>query len=109
MALMNPRGTRRGAQMPKLPSGEIVSTYDSYADAVAAVDKLAQADFPVRAVSVVGNGVKSIETVTGKLTYGRVALSGALSGGYLGLFVGLLLILFQPGRNLFGFFFVPVC
>lgn len=85
--------------MPELPKGDIVSTYDRYEDAMHAVDRLARADFPVSEVSIMGNDIRSVERVTGKLTYGRVALMGALSGAYLGLFLGLLLFLFQPDNE----------
>lgn len=82
--------------MPELPKGEVVSTYDHYVDAMHAVDRLARANFPVNEVSIMGNDVRSVERVTGKLTYGRVALMGAFSGAYLGLFLGILLFIFQP-------------
>jgi hypothetical protein len=93
---------RRMAQMPELPQGEVISTYDHYADAMHAVDRLARADFPVSQVSILGNDMRSVERVTGKLTYGRVALMGALSGAYLGLFLGLLLFIFQPDNGAIG-------
>lgn len=93
---------RRMAQMPELPQGEVVSTYDHYADAMRAVDRLARADFPVSQVSILGNDMRSVERVTGKLTYGRVALMGALTGAYLGLFLGLLLFIFQPDNGAIG-------
>ncbi len=85
--------------MPEIPKGEIVSTYDRYEDAKHAVDVLARASFPVQRISIVGNDVRSVERVTGRLTYGRVALMGALSGAYLGLFLGLLLFIFQPDNS----------
>ncbi len=81
---------------PELPTGEIISTYDKYLDAKHAVDVLARSGFPVQQVSIVGNDVRSVERVTGRLSYGRVAWMGALSGAYLGLFLGLLLFIFQP-------------
>lgn len=96
---------RRVPQMPELPKGDVISTYDHYADAMHAVDRLARANFPVNEVSILGNDVRSVERVTGKLTYGRVALMGALSGAYLGLFLGLLLFIFQPeNQAIFGVF-----
>lgn len=105
MSNSSPGGMRRLPQMPELPTGEIVSTYDHYADAMHAVDRLARANFPVSEVSILGNDVRSVERVTGKLTYGRVALMGALSGAYLGLFLGLLLFIFQPeNAAIFGVF-----
>ena len=96
MSTPTPGASRRLPQMPELPKGEIVSTYDRYEDAKHAVDLLARAGFPVQQISIVGNDVCSVERVTGRLTYGRVALMGALSGAYLGLFLGLLLFIFQP-------------
>lgn len=95
--------------MPEIPQGEIVSTYDRYEDAKHAVDVLARASFPVQRISIVGNDVRSVERVTGRLTYGRVALMGALSGAYLGLFLGLLLFIFQPDNaGIFGVFIAAV-
>ena len=106
MSNTNPGSPRRMPQMPELPKGDVISTYDHYADAMHAVDRLARADFPVNAVSILGNDIRSVERVTGKLSYGRVALMGALSGAYLGLFLGLLLFLFQPENEGIGGLFL---
>ncbi|MBK0419255.1 hypothetical protein JD276_09440 [Leucobacter sp. CSA1] len=94
--------SRRLPLVPELPSGDIISTYDRYQDAKNAVDVLVRANFPVREVSIVGNDMRSVERVTGRLSYGRVALMGALSGAYLGLFLGLLLFIFQPDNAAIG-------
>lgn len=85
--------------LPELPVGEIVSTYDRYEDAKHAVDVLARSGFPVQQVSIIGNDVRSVERVTGRLSYGRIAWMGAMSGAYLGLFLGLLLFIFQPDNS----------
>ncbi|WP_020075137.1 general stress protein [Cryocola sp. 340MFSha3.1] len=85
---------------PTLPRGEVVATFESYPEAQEAVDVLARADFPVDKVSIVGSDLKSVERVTGKLTWGRVALAGAASGAWLGIFFGLLLIIFSPSVSL---------
>lgn len=107
--MSSPGAARRGLQMPELPKGEIVSTYDHYADAKEAVDRLARANFPVGEISILGNDMRSVERVTGKLTYGRVALMGALSGAYLGLFLGVLLFIFQPeNTGILGVFLAAV-
>jgi hypothetical protein len=71
-----------------------VATYTDYADAQRAVDYLSDNGFPVEHVSIVGTDVKLVETVLGRLTTGRAAAAGALSGGWFGLFVGLLLSIF---------------
>ncbi|MGN7800707.1 general stress protein [Leifsonia sp. 22587] len=85
---------------PTLPRGEVVATFESYPEAQEAVDVLARADFPVDKVSIVGSDLKSVERVTGKLTWGRVALAGAASGAWLGIFFGLLLVIFSPTVSL---------
>ena len=106
MSSPRPFSSQRVPLIPEIPQGEIVSTYDRYEDAKHAVDLLVRGDFPVREVSIVGNDVRSVERVTGKLTYGRVALMGALSGAYLGLFLGLLLFIFQPDNSAIAGVFV---
>ena len=70
--------------------------YDSYLEAQSVVDRLSKADFDVSKLSIVGNDLKTVERVTGKLTYGRAALAGAASGAWLGLFIGLVLSIFTP-------------
>ncbi|MCC3277796.1 ECF transporter S component [Arthrobacter sp. zg-Y40] len=77
-----------------LPKGETVGRYTAYLDAQKAVDYLADSKFPVQLVSIVGNELKSVERVTGRLSYPRVALSSAATGAWFGLFVGLALMLF---------------
>ena len=85
-----------------------MATYNTYAEAQAAVDRLAKADFPVKALSIIGNDLKSVERVTGKLTWGRVALAGAASGAWLGIFFGLLFFLFSPDGSSLPFVFAAV-
>ncbi len=85
--------------MPKLPQGEPVATYETYDEAQEAVVALAEADFPVTQVSIVGNELTSVERVTGKLTSARAAAAGAASGAWLGLFLGLVTFLFSPVPN----------
>src|SRR5690606_29037213 len=59
------------------------------------VDCLSDDKFAVGLVTIVGTDLKMVERVTGRLTYGRVALAGAASGAWFGLFVGILLYLFS--------------
>lgn len=77
-----------------VPTGETIGSYTSYLDAQKAVDYLADEKFPVRHVSIVGNDLKMVERVTGKLSYPRVALSGAMTGAWFGLFIGVMLSFF---------------
>jgi hypothetical protein len=85
-----------------VPKGDSVGSYASYLDAQKAVDYLADQQFPVQLVSIVGNDLKMVERVTGRLTYPRVALSGALSGMWFGLFVGVLLSFFSTTPGYFS-------
>ncbi len=77
----------------------MLGTYATYVEAQHVVDKLAKADFDVRQLSIIGSDLKTIERVTGKLTYGRSALAGAATGAWLGLFAGSLLFLFTSSPN----------
>ncbi|MDQ6752798.1 MAG: ECF transporter S component [Actinomycetota bacterium] len=88
-----------------VPTGDSVGSYTSYLDAQKAVDYLADQQFPVQLVSIVGNDLKMVERVTGKLSYPRVALSGALTGAWFGLFVGVLLSVFAPASATGGGYF----
>jgi len=81
-------------RVPTLPAGDEVAAYDTYLEAQQAVDYLSDHKFPVEHVTIVGTDLRMVERVTGRLTYGRVALAGALSGAWFGFFVGLLLSLF---------------
>jgi uncharacterized transporter YbjL len=87
---------RRGGLLPALPKGDVLGTYETYPEAQSVVDRLAKADFDVKQLSIVGNDLKTVERVTGKLSYGRGALAGAASGAWLGLFIGLVFTIFTP-------------
>jgi hypothetical protein len=73
-----------------------LGVHDSYEEAQKAVDYLSDHDFPVEDVLIVGTDLKQLERVTGRLTRGRVIGAGALSGMWLGLFVGTIFALFDP-------------
>lgn len=83
-----------------MPVGDVLGTYESYPEAQSVVDRLAKADFDVRRLAIVGNDLKTVERVTGKLSYGRTALGGAATGAWFGLFLGLLLFIFAPEPTL---------
>lgn len=108
MTNLSPMSKRQAMMSPVIPKGDIISTYDSYQNAQHAVDTLARANFPVAQVAIVGDDIRSVERVTGKVTWGRVALMGALSGMYLGLFLSLILLLVQPGSTFIGVFIAAI-
>ncbi|WP_229732887.1 general stress protein [Conyzicola nivalis] len=86
---------RRPQAQPSLPQGDVLGTYETYPEAQAVVDRLSKAEFEVKQLAIVGNDLKTVERVTGKLTYGRAAATGAASGAWFGLFFGVLLFLFS--------------
>lgn len=74
--------------------------YGDYADAQHAVDYLSDRGFPVEHIAINGTGLKSVERVTGRLSRGKVAAGGALSGLWMGLFVGIAFALFSTHAHL---------
>jgi hypothetical protein len=64
------------------------------------VNYLAEQNFPVQNVELVGTELRSIERVTGRMTRGKVAAAGALSGLWIGLFVGIAFSLFSADNQL---------
>ncbi|WP_372470481.1 general stress protein [Saccharothrix luteola] len=89
-------------RLPTPPTGWPIGSYGTYEEAQRAVDFLADDDFPVQEVTIVGVDLMLVERVTGRLTWGRVLGTGAASGAWFGLFVGVLLSLFNttPGSSL---------
>jgi hypothetical protein len=57
-----------------------IATFSSYRDAEAAVDFLSDRRFPVERVAIVGQDLRTVEQVTGRMGYGRAALGGAAQG-----------------------------
>ena len=88
------------AASPRLRAGltlefpQSLGVHDEYAEAQRAVDFLSDNEFPVENCLIVGTDLKQLERVTGRLTTGRVALGGFLSGVWLGLLIGLVFSIF---------------
>jgi hypothetical protein len=92
--------TQASPRLPTMPTGWPIASYESYEEAQRAVDHLADQDFPVADLTIVGVEPMLVERVAGKLSWGRVMSTAALSGAWFGLFVGLLLSLFTAGAGL---------
>ncbi|WP_241249046.1 general stress protein [Agrococcus sp. KRD186] len=86
----------QGRTAPTPPSTTIAE-FDTYEQAQALVDRLSDAKFAVEHVRIVGTGLRTVEQVLGRMTYGRAALGGAMAGAWFGLFVGLLFALIGAG------------
>lgn len=72
-----------------------VARYADYASAQRAVDYLSDNGFPVERTAIIGTDLRLVENVLGRLTIGRAAMAGALSGIWFGLFLGILFTLFS--------------
>lgn len=95
MSMSSSSSARRNPMSPlRLEFPQSLAVYDDYAAAQKAVDFLSDEEFPVENCLIVGTDLKRIEKITGRLTYSRVALGGLASGAWLGLFIGLVFVLF---------------
>ncbi|MER5377455.1 general stress protein [Streptomyces sp. NPDC002553] len=65
-----------------------VASYATYQEAERAVDHLADQGFPVQKVAIIGQDVRLVEQVIGRMGYGQAALQGAADGALPGVLVG---------------------
>ncbi|MGI5498703.1 general stress protein [Lentzea sp. CA-135723] len=86
----------------------LLASYPDYLDAQRLVDRMSDDGFPVENVRIIGEGVRMVEQVTGRLTRGRSAVLGAISGAWFGVFIGLLFALFTAGTGWVWFLAVSV-
>jgi hypothetical protein len=82
---------RKKSLGPSIPRGHTVGEFSNYQEASAMVTRLVQGDFPAAKISIVGHDPVIVENIRSKLGYGRIAMSGALAGFWLGLIFALLL------------------
>jgi hypothetical protein len=95
-------------RLPTKPTGWPIGSYEEYGQAQRAVDFLAESEFPVQDVTIVGVDLMLVERVTGRLSWRRVLGAGAASGAWFGLFVGVMLSLFTGGQQ-GGLLQIAVC
>ena len=81
----------RSVPVSAAPASTLVASFASYAEAQRLVDKMSDQGFPVEHVRIVGENLRTVEYVTGRMDLGKAALAGAASGAWFGLLVGLLL------------------
>lgn len=96
---MNPQTQTRTGDGSSIATGtrprRVVASFSTYGEAEQAVDYLSDQRFPVERTAIVGEGLKLVEQVTGRITYGRAALQGAVSGAFIGLLIGWLFAVFD--------------
>lgn len=93
--------------MAALPAGlpdpekmPVLGSYDNYLDAQAAVDKLSDNRFPVQGVAIIGKDLKMVEMVLGRMSWGRAAGGGLLTGAWFGLLLGIFVSFFAKTEDM---------
>ena len=96
--MASPQSPRQVAldQLSRVPTGEQLGRFDTYVEAKNLVDRLLEGGLPPKALSIVGEHLRSVERITARYGYGRAALSAALTGSWVGLFMGLIVTSFGP-------------
>jgi hypothetical protein len=84
-----------------------LGVFDSYERAQRTVDYLSDREFEVQNVVIVGTELRSVERVTGRITRSKIAVASAMSGAWMGLFIGIAFALFGNG-NQWGFVIATV-
>jgi hypothetical protein len=81
---------KRNQLGPTIPRGFVLGEFTNYSDATAMVEKLLAGEFKPDQVSLIGHSPVLVERIKARLGYGRVALSGAMTGFWIGLIFALL-------------------
>lgn len=81
------------------PNRVQVATFTQYLEAQRAVDYLSDQKFAVERTSIVGEGLKIVEQVTGRLDWTRALSLGMTQGAFTGIFIGLILNFLGFGGN----------
>ncbi|MCR2826432.1 general stress protein [Microbacterium sp. zg.Y909] len=90
MSMMGPFGSGRNAV------GDTVASFTTYEAAQKAVSAMIAADVPARDIAIVGQDLRSIEKVTGRLGYATAARQGAINGLLLGMLFAAIFVLGTP-------------
>lgn len=80
-----------GSEITKRP---VLASYEEYLEAQKAVDKLSDGHFPVQHVAIVGVDLRLVESVLGRMSWGRAALSGMATFAWFGVLIGLFVSFF---------------
>ncbi|MGE2735482.1 general stress protein [Mycolicibacterium vaccae] len=95
--MTNPTGPNAPVGGEESADRRVIASFTKYVDAQRLVDRMSDDGFPVEYVRIIGDGLRTVERVTGRINKGRAALAGAATGAWFGLFVGLLLAIFTVG------------
>jgi hypothetical protein len=89
----------RSVPVSEAADSTLIASFPSYAEAQRLVDTMSDQGFPVEHVRIVGENLRTVEYVTGRLNLAKAALAGAASGAWFGLLLGLLIGLFTVGES----------
>lgn len=94
-----------GGRMPpgREQVGQTVASFSTYEAAQKAVSSLIAGEVAARDIAIVGQSLRSIERVTGRLGYATAARSGAINGLLLGLVFAAIFVLGSPGAPIQAF------
>ncbi|WP_438352583.1 general stress protein [Microbacterium sp. CJ88] len=94
-----------GGRMPQGSAdvGRTVAEFPTYEAAQKAVSALVAGDVPAREIAIVGQNLRSVERVTGRLGYAAAARSGAVNGLLLGLLFSAIFVLGTPAAPIQAF------
>lgn len=77
------------------PEQRLLASFGSYRGAQELVDRMSDDGFPVQHLRIVGDEVRTVEQVTGRMTTSRAAAAGAATGAWIGALIGLLFLIFS--------------
>ena len=76
--------------------GETVASMREYERAQKTVSQLIAGEVPARDIAIIGQGVRTVEKITGRLGYAAAARSGAINGLLIGLLLSAIMVLGTP-------------
>lgn len=76
-----------------IPDGQKIGTFKNRDEINQAVARLSEAGVPVQGLFIVGNNIRQVELIAGKMTYPKAAISGAISGAVFGGFISVIMAL----------------
>ena len=80
-------------------SDPVLASFDNYLAAQEAVDRLSDNKFPVQKLAIVGVDLRMVEQVIGRLSWGRAAGGGLLTGAWFGLLLGIFVSFFARAEE----------
>ena len=86
--------TPKSDPFKQLANRPVLASYTTYNEAQFAVDKLSDHKFPVQHVAIVGVDLRLVESVLGRMSWGRAALGGMATFAWFGVLIGLFVSFF---------------